>query len=317
MLLSVVVVNWNGRDDVNACLQSLRSQTYREFEVIVVDNGSSDGSVEMIAADFPEVVLSRETENLGFAEACNRGIAKSHGQWAVMLNNDACAEPKWAEALVEAIARAPADCGMLQSLLLFHDRPTVINSTGIELTFSGGGRDRDGGKTLDQIAPALDLFCPTAGAAAYRRSMLDAIKLPTGYFDRGHFIYYEDLDLGWRARLAGWSARYVPDSVVFHRGQAGTARHGRDWLDAISYTNRLRTLLKNASIPFLLRTSPRTVLELAKLVWIGKAKGVPRLTQALQESAALRSHVTSMKTVPRRDIERVWTAARQPAFFRG
>jgi GT2 family glycosyltransferase len=316
MLLSVVVVNWNSRDDLRACLESLRAQTYRELEVIVIDNGSADGSADMVAADFPEVVLSRETENLGFAEACNRGIEKSHGPWVAMLNNDACAEPRWAESLALAIAGAPPGCGMLQSLLLYQDRPAVINSTGIELTYSGGGRDRDGNKDRRGVVPAIDVFCPTAGAAAYRRSMLDAIKLPTGYFDRSHFMYYEDLDLGWRARLAGWSARYVPDSSVLHRWHGSSGRHGRAWLDAISYINRLRTLLKNASVPFLLRTAPRTLLELTKLVWLGKIKGVTRLALAVRESVALRQRVTSMQTVSRRDVERAWTAAPQPDFFR-
>jgi GT2 family glycosyltransferase len=316
MLLSVVVVNWNSRDDLRACLKSLQAQTHRELEIIVVDNGSADGSVEMVDAQFPEAVLLRETDNLGFAEACNRGIDKSRGAWIVMLNNDACAEPNWAEALVDAIARAPDDCGMLQSLLLYQDRPTVINSTGIELTYSGGGRDRDGGKSVGEIVPEPDLFCVTAGAAAYRRSMLDAIRLPTGYFDRSHFMYYEDLDLGWRARLAGWSARYVPDSIVLHRWHGSSARHGRAWLDAISYINRLRTLIKNASIPFLLRTSPRTTLEIGKLLWVAKLDGATRLARAVRESAGLRSRVTSLKKVPRRDVERVWTAAPQPDYFR-
>jgi GT2 family glycosyltransferase len=316
MLLSVVVVNWNSRDDLRACLQSLRAQTHRELEIIVVDNGSDDGSADMVATEFPEIVLSRETENLGFAEGCNRGIDKSHGVWVAMLNNDACADPKWGEALVAAIRRAPTECGMLQSLLLFQDRPTVINSTGIELTYSGGGRDRDGGKARSGVLPSSEPFCVTAGAAAYRRSMLDAIKLPTGYFDRSHFMYYEDLDLGWRARLAGWSARYVPESVVLHRWRGSSERHGRAWLDTISYVNRLRTLLKNASILFLLRTMPRTVFEVAKLVWLAKWSGVKRLTRAVQESAELRKRVSSIEKVSRHDVERAWTAGPNPDFFR-
>src|SRR5450432_2403635 len=97
--LSIVVVNWNSHDDLRACLASLRAQTYRDLETIVVDNGSTDGSADMVATDFPEVRLLRETENLGFAEACNRGIEASQGAWAVMLNNDAVADPGWAQAL--------------------------------------------------------------------------------------------------------------------------------------------------------------------------------------------------------------------------
>ena len=183
MRLSVVVVNWNSRDDLRACLLSLRSQTQADLEVIVVDNGSNDGSGDMTRADFPECILLRQTENLGFAEACNRGIEASTGEWVAMLNNDAVAEPDWAKELARAAESCEATCGMLQSLLLFQDRPHVINSTGIELTPSGGGRDRDEGRTRQSgIEPEL-IFCPTAGAAAYRRSMLESIKLPEGYFE--------------------------------------------------------------------------------------------------------------------------------------
>ena len=315
MLLSVIVVNWNSREDLRACLASLRAQTHHELEIIVVDNGSSDGSCAMMAEEFPEVDILRETENLGFAEACNRGIRKSRGAWVALLNNDACADERWAEALVTAIRAAPAHCGMLQSLLLYQDRPTVINSTGIELMHSGCGRDRDEGRPRDQVVPAPDLFCPTAGAAAYRRTMLDDVELPTGYLDRNHFMYYEDLDLGWRARLAGWSARFVPESVVFHRRHGSSARHGTSWLATICSLNRVRTLMKNASLSFILRTAPQTMVEVRRIVKLARMDGVRRLARALTESAALRSHVEAMASVPRATIERAWTAAPERRSF--
>jgi N-acetylglucosaminyl-diphospho-decaprenol L-rhamnosyltransferase len=308
MLLSVVVVNWNSRDDLRACLSSLAAQTHRELEVIVVDNGSSDGSAEMVGSEFPASILIREHDNLGFAAGCNRGIDASHGDWVALLNNDAVAERGWAKALVEAIERAPSECGMLQSLLVYQERPGIVNSTGIELTHSGGGRDRDGGKALEDATPSPDILCPTAGAAAYRRAMLDDVRLPNGFFDEDHFMYYEDLDLGWRARLAGWSARYVGDSVVLHRWHGSSDRHGPSWLVVISCTNRLRTLLKNASVPFIVRTSPRTVLELAKLIWHGKSAAAISLARAIRTSVRLRARVGAMSRIPRRTLEQKWTA---------
>ena len=168
MRLSVVVVNWNSCDDLKICLSSLRGQSHRDLQVIVVDNGSSDGSPAMIARDFPEVTLLAQTENLGFAEACNRGVAASEAEWVALLNNDTAARPAWAHALVEAAQTAPATCGMLQSLLLYLDRPDVINSTGIELTRSGGGRDRDEGRIVVETLEPQEIFCPTAGAAVFR-----------------------------------------------------------------------------------------------------------------------------------------------------
>lgn len=312
MQLSVVIVNWNSRDDLRACLTSLRAQTHRELQVIVVDNGSSDGSAEMTSGEFPEFTLLRQDDNLGFAEACNRGIAASSAPWVAMLNNDTVADPEWAAALVRAAQRCDAHCGMLQSLLLYQDRPNIINSTGIELTRGGRGRDRDGGKTYalqDETAPQ-EIFCPTAGAAAYRRSMLDAIALPAGYFDRDHFMYYEDMDLGWRARLAGWSALYVPSSVVRHKWHGSSDRHGRSWLVVIANTNRVRTLCKNASTWFLLRTLPQTLFHAARMWRHGGLGAMRGLARAAHQSWSQRADVTRLMRVERRAVERAWVAGR-------
>jgi GT2 family glycosyltransferase len=309
MRLSVVVVNWNSRDDLRACLSSLRSQTHADLEIIVVDNGSTDGSAEMMEEHFPEWTLLRQAENLGFAEACNRGIEASTGEWVAMLNNDTVAEPDWATELGTAAESCLPNCGMLQSLLLFQARPDTINSTGIELTRSGGGRDRAEGHPRDAGVEPENIFCPTAGAAAYRRSMLESIKLPEGYFDRTHFMYYEDLDLGWRARLAGWSALYIPRSAVFHKWHGSSNRHGRPWLVVIANTNRIRTLCKNASLGFLLRTAPQTLIGIAEILWYGRFRALRTLAQGTIQSIRQRSTITRLVRVHRRALEREWTVA--------
>jgi len=306
MLLSVVVVNWNSIDDLRRCLASLRVQTHRELELIVLDNGSEDGSADMVASEFPECVLLRETENLGFAEACNRGIARSHGEWVAMLNNDALAEPDWAKALVDAALAAPDGCGMLQSLLLYQSRDDVINSAGVELTRSGGGRDHKEGQPRTSALEAEEVFCSTAGAAAYRRTMLDTIRLSGGYFDRSHFMYFEDMDLGWRARLAGYSAEYVPGSVVHHRWHGSTERHGRSWLKAIANTNRVRTILKNASPGMILGTLPASLEGAFNVAKHGGLKGLLVLLRAIPQSFEARAEVERIRKIPRRDIEAKW-----------
>ena len=124
-------------------------------------------------------------------------------------------------------------------------------------------------------------------------------------------MYYEDLDLGWRARLAGWSARFVPEAVVYHRWHGSSHRHGRAWLEVISCTNRIRTLVKNASLPFLLQTAPRSVLETGKIAWHGRWAGLKKLGRAIGESAASRGQVSRLATVSRSDVERAWTAPRR------
>jgi GT2 family glycosyltransferase len=307
--LSIVIVNWNSREDLRACLASLAAQTHRDLEVIVVDNGSTDGSVSMAAAEFPSSRVLAQSDNLGFAEGSNRGIAVSTGEWVAMLNNDCVAEPGWAQALVDAAARAPASCGMLQSLMLFLDRPGTINSTGSELTALGSGRDRHRDRPWpndDSKRPAA-IFCPTAGAAAYRRTMLEQIQLSTGYFDRAHFMYFEDLDLGWRARLAGWDAFYVPDSVVRHRWHGSTDRHGASWLAVLSGINRVRTQLKNASPSLIARTGPVTLVETLEIARHAGLDGLRRLQNAVQESLAVRKEVAKLSRVDRRSVERAWT----------
>lgn len=308
MRLSIVIVNWNSRDDLRECLVSLERQTAQDLEIIVVDNGSTDASPEM-AAGFPWCRVLRQADNLGFAEGCNRGIEATSGEWIAMLNNDAVADVNWARALMDAAGRAPADCGMLQSLLLFMDRPDTINSTGLELTRHGGGRDRDVNRPRSTAGETpQDLFCVTAGAAAYRRTMLDTIRLSSGYFDRNHFMYFEDLDLGWRARIAGWHARYVPASIVYHKWHGSIDRQGASWLVVTSGINRIRTLLKNASPTLLASNAPFCLAWAGKVTRHGDPGALWRLVGAIGRSFALRREVSAMAKVDRRAVERQWIA---------
>lgn len=305
MLLSVVIVNWNSQGDLMVCLESLARQTHQELEIIVVDNGSTDGSAQAVRARYPKCVVLDEDQNLGFAEGCNRGIAASHGEWVALLNNDTIADRDWAAHLVAAAEAAPPSCGMLQSVLLFMDRPSEINSTGIILTAWGSGNDRSEGERIDDLCEE-EIFCPTAGACAYRREMLEQIRLPVGYFDRDHFMYFEDLDLGWRARLAGWTAQLVPESIVLHKYQASAARHGRAWMIVLSHRNRLRTLIKNASPSFLARTMPRTLEEILRLFRYEGVRTVVPLARAVVESTRYRRFVTQMARSSREGVEATW-----------
>jgi len=311
MRLSVVIVNWNSRDDLAECLDSMRTQTHRDLEVIVVDNGSEDGSVDMVRARYPEVKLLEERENLGFAEGCNRGIAVATGTWIATLNNDAVAEPRWAEALVVVAQSAPPELGMLQSLMLFKQRPDVVNSTGIELDRHGSGVDRGEGASRADAQRPEEIFCCCAGAAAYRRTMLDRIKLSSGYFDQHHFMYSEDLDLGWRARLAGWSARYVPDSVVFHRYHGSSDRHGPLWLKTMSTTNRVRTLLKNGSLQLIARQSPALLLMSLTLSTRAGRDGFRAMLRAIKSGLDSRPEVDLIRTRRRREVEARWQRKRR------
>ena len=219
-LVSVVVVNWNGRPYVADCLASLARQTYPHVEIVVVDNGSTDGSLELLRGDWgARIHLVAEPVNRGFAGGNNVGMRAAKGAYVALLNNDAVADPRWIERLVEA-AEADATVGMCASKIFVQGRDRVLDSAGLLLSLDGIGRGR-GRLEPDhpRFARAEDALVPSACAALYRRAMLDEI----GLFDEDFFAYCEDSDLGLRGRLAGWRCRYAPGAVVHHRYSATTS----------------------------------------------------------------------------------------------
>jgi hypothetical protein len=227
-LISVIVLNYNGRGFLNGCLTSLASQTYSDFEVIVVDNGSRDGSPEYIEENYPWVRLAKNNENLGFAGGTNAGIRAAKGEFILTLNNDSRADSRFIEELIKPMA--DPEVGVCAAKMLFPDGR--INSAGICISRSGAAWDRgmfepDRG----QYEFMEEVFGACAGAALYRREMLDEI----GLFDEDFFLYLEDVDLAFRARLAGWKCLYVPGARVIHH-HGGTAGVGSDL--AVYYGNR-------------------------------------------------------------------------------
>jgi GT2 family glycosyltransferase len=212
-LISVVIVNWNRKELLRACLQSLRSQAGAPFETIVVDNGSTDGS-PALAREFGAVVIQNDT-NRGFCAANNQGIAAARGEFVALLNNDAEAEPGWLAGLLAACSQAP-EIGMAASKVLVWEDPARIDKVG-HLIFPDGQNRGRGSGALDrgQFDEAADVLWPDGCAAMYRKSMLDVI----GGFDEDFFAYGDDAELGLRARIAGWRCAYAPNAVVrHHRG---------------------------------------------------------------------------------------------------
>jgi len=220
--ISVAVVNWNRRDYLRACLESLSRQRDASFEVIVVDNASRDGSAEMARAEFGVRVVAN-TENRGFCAANNQVFAAARGEFVALLNNDAVAEPDFLAALRRAFD-AP-EVGMAAAKVLVYEDPHRIDKVGHLIYPDGQNRGRGTGE-LDrgQYDHDRDCLWPDGCAAMYRKSMLDSI----GGFDEDFFMFGDDAELGLRARIAGWRCRYAPDAVVrHHRGgslNAGSPR---------------------------------------------------------------------------------------------
>ncbi len=267
----MVVVNWNRRELLRACLHSLACQTHSDFEVVVVDNGSEDGSAELvseIAASYPVPLrLIRNADNRGFCVANNQGFAASNAELVALLNNDAEADPGWLEAL-EAVIRRAEDVGMAASKILVWEDPRRIDKVGHLIYPDGQNRGRGAGQLDEgQFDRIEETLWPDGCAAMYRRAMLDEI----GGFDEEFFAYADDAELGLRGRIAGWSCLYAPEAVVrHHRGATlglGSARR-------LTLIERNRVLLVVKLFPW-------------NLLWVNGAYYLARIAAGL--GAALRN----------------------------
>lgn len=249
--VQVIIPNWNGRHLLPRCLSALLRQTFKDFAIIVVDNGSTDGSVAWLCEQAPFVRVIANTTNKGFAAAVNQGIRASDSEYIATLNNDTEPEPSWLEALVAA-AESDDRVGMCASKMLFADWPNLINSAGICLDPVGFAWDCRGGQLDQPFGEKLtEVFGPCGGAALYRRAMLNEI----GLFDEDFFAYLEDVDLAWRARLAGWRALYVPWARVYHL-HSGTLGEGSPLKNFLLGRNKVWLIAKNYPMPLLALYSP-------------------------------------------------------------
>jgi len=240
---SIIIPNWNGLHLLRGCLDALRQQTCQDSEIIVVDNASTDGSVDALSTEYPEVRVLPQARNLGYTGGCNAGIREARGEVVVLLNNDVEAAPDWLEELLAALDRHPR-AGSVASRMMFHHRRDTINAAG-DLYRRSGVPDSRGvwqpyGPPYDQ---ETEVFGASGGAAAYRAEMLRDV----GLFEVAFFMWLEDVDLAWRAQLAGWRCVYAPRAVVYHRGSAtgggalASYYVGRNtiWVIARNYPGRL------------------------------------------------------------------------------
>lgn len=248
-LVSVVIVNWNGRRWLEQCLPTVAAQTYPRLEIIVVDNGSTDGSVAWLAQSWPDVRVLPLAANVGFAPANNRGIAAARGALILTLNNDTLLEADCMAQLVAAMA--DAGIGMAAPQILLWRDPARLDSAGIEVDWAGFAWQRGHGQAAKTADAPQDVFGPSAAAALYRRDLLCAL----GGFDDAFFAYYEDVDLAWRLQRAGWRCRYAPAARVRHWHSA-TGGQNEPFKQFLLGRNRWWALLKNYPLPRLLWTWP-------------------------------------------------------------
>jgi len=221
MKVSIIIVNWNGAGYLPDCLESLSRQSFRDFETILVDNGSEDESVSLVRESYPWVRLVELETNTGYAGGNNAGLNVAGGEYIVLLNNDTRAESEWLELLVKAAEEHPA-AGMVASRTCVFGQPDVIDTLGGKVCRDGMSRGAFRGRRFSELGfgPIVDVLYPSPTAALYRRSMIDEV----GFFDEDFFAYAEDTDLGLRARWHGWDAVAATGAIVHHRysGTGGT-----------------------------------------------------------------------------------------------
>jgi GT2 family glycosyltransferase len=250
--VTVVVVTWQGAHLLPRCLDSLREQTL-PHRVVVVDNASTDGTAELLAAR-PEVDVVRADRNLGFAGGVQLGIDRVDTEFVALLNNDAVADPRWLERLVAA-ARAHSGAAAVTSLMLLAGREQpVVNNAGVVLLDTWYGADRGLGESPDHLGGPCEVFGFSGGAALLRTAAVRAV----GGFATEFFLYYEDTELSWRLRDAGWTIRFEPTAVVHHEHSATVDQRSRDF-GYYNERNRLWMLLRRAPV----RTAAAAFLRFA------------------------------------------------------
>jgi len=281
---SVIVINWNGRQHLQACLDALAAQQGVEFETLLVDNGSTDGSVEFVGGRFPAVRVVALSENHGFAGGNNAGAREARGRNLVFLNNDTVVEPGWLAALRRAVDE-PGFALATSRVVYMHD-PELIDSAGDGVLQWGGAFKRFHGTRAPEAARSGEVFGVCGAACLVTKAVFDEL----GGFDEHFFVSHEDVDLSYRARLLGYRCYYTAGAVVRHHGSATLGRtsafavfHGQrnlEWL-----------YLKNSPLSILLRSMP------GHLLYTAAAAGY--FTRMGLLGAFLRAKMAAVAGVPR------------------
>lgn len=254
--ITVVIPNYKGIKFIRECLASLYAQEpdTPAFEVLVVDNASDDGALEIIRMEYPQTRLICLKENTGFCHAVNVGIEGSESPFVILLNNDTKVYPDFIKNLYQSISRKENIFSVSAAMLMW-DRPELVDDAGDQYTIMGWVFSRGKGRPYAKYTKACRIFSACGGAVIYRKSLL----AETGLFDERHFAYLEDLDLGWRAGIAGYENWYEPSAKVIHYGSASTGSRYNEWKTRRAAANSIYVIYKNmpllqklVNLPFLI-----------------------------------------------------------------
>lgn len=242
--LSIIIPNFNGKKFIRACLDSIKNQDYPFYEIIIIDNASSDGSVQYISEHYPEFTLIENKENLGFAAAVNQGIKASNADYVFLLNNDVELEHDCISNLLKCIEKDGNTFAVSSKMIQYTDK-SKMDDAGDEYTILGWTRKVGDGKSPDLYTEERETFSACAGAALYRKSILDKI----GYFDENFFAYMEDVDISYRARILGYKCMYCPEAVVYHWGSGTSGSKYNEFKIRLAARNNVYVPYKNMPWP--------------------------------------------------------------------
>lgn len=241
--ISIVVITFNSYEYIEACLGSICKQLSDDVEVLVVDNGSTDATKEIIRSKFERIKLMENDRNYGVCRARNQGIGCLNGEWILALDSDVVLGERFIRGFVEAQKRFADDVGMVQTNILYKDSQTIY-SQGIYLSPLRRFYDLNRGRALMASGAITDnIIGPCAAAAFYRRCMLQQVKEKTGYFDERFFFLVEDVDLAWRAKKRGWRVVFCPEIQCRHLGNG--SRTDTLMRQYLSFRNRHLMIIKN------------------------------------------------------------------------
>lgn len=308
---SVVILNWNGKEHLKECLDSLLKQSYKNFEILFMDNGSTDDSVSFVKKNYPNVKVIENKSNLGFAEGNNVGMRTAKSKYIIIMNNDTRSDKNLLKNLVKAAKEESESVGIFASKMLFYDRPTVLNSAGLQLFEDGAAIDRGINEDPKDYVKREEVFGSCGGAVLFKKEMLEDVKLGEDYFDSDFFCYYEDLDLAFRARLRGWKAIYVPDAIIYHKFGATTKKISNLGLYH-GIRNKIFMIVKNYPLPLLFKNvhkiiARQLVSSLYYLVFFNKAAVKARITMliGLPKMIKKRRIIQRGRKVKSKDIEKL------------
>ncbi|MBP8626145.1 MAG: glycosyltransferase family 2 protein [Syntrophorhabdales bacterium] len=311
-LVSVVILNWNGKAFIQGCIESVLGQDYKNMEIIVVDNASTDGSPDMIESEYKDVVLLRNKDNLGFGGGNDVGIKYAHGDYIVMLNNDTELDKSCISEMKKAIEK-DEKYGSCASKIYLKFEEDTLDAAGIVVYPDGLSIGRGRLERGYLYNKEEEVFCASDCCCMYRRAMLEDIKLHTfdEYYDCDFFAYADETDIGWRAQIRGWRCIFTPKAKVYHMhsASAGTyspfkaflVERNRIWLQIKSFPlllliyGQFFTLAryfyqaygaffgKGASGEFSREHSKTELIEVLLKVYASAIKGMPRMLTKRRE----------------------------------